>query len=96
MDKIDTYYYSSGLSDEAFFAKAFAEAGKEIMEDKSFPAQQMAAVLGIIFCASLLGMIIFKRKEKVQKQQEELERLLDTPLETFGDQEAEELAKKYE
>lgn len=96
LDKIDTYYYSSGLSDEAFFAKAFAEAGKEIMEDKSFPAQQMAAVLGIIFCASLLGMIIFKRKEKAQKQQEELERLLDTPLETFGDQEAEELAKKYE
>ena len=96
LDKIDTYYYSSGLSDEAFFAKSFTEAGEEIMEDNSLPAKQMAAVLGVIFCAALLGMIVLQRKEKARKQQEELERMLDTPLETFGDREAEELAKKYE
>lgn len=94
--KIDKYYYSSGLSDAEFFARAFAEAGEEIMADNHFPTSALVAADGVVFLLALAGLLLIRRKEQAAAKQAELERLLDTPLETFGDQETEALAKKYE
>ena len=96
LDTLDRYYYSSGLSDAEFFAKAFAEAGETIMADSHFPTAPLACVDGFIFLLTAAGSWRLKQKKQAQEESQSLERMLNTPLETFGDREAEELAKKYE
>ena len=66
------------------------------MADNHFPTSALVAADGVVFLLALAGLLLIRRKEQAAAKQAELERLLDTPLETFGDQETEALAKKYE
>lgn len=95
LDYIDRYY-SYDLTDEEFFSKAFNDAGKRIMTVYKSPWPIVVwTILAIII---LLIALYWWRKAKEQKNREAeaTERILNTPLDTFGDQEAEELAKKYQ
>ena len=53
-------------------------------------------VPGVIFIAALAVFLVMKKKEKDEREKKELEEMLGTPLETFGDTEAEELAKRVQ
>ncbi len=46
--------------------------------------------------ALLVYYVIKKRRAEQALEQQRMERILSTPLETFGDQSVEDLAKKYE
>jgi len=95
LDKIDEYYWDSSLDEDAYFSKAFAEAADEIMAE---PPSAVVSVLIplIIFAAALAAEIIIRKKAKDAQREKELKEMLEKPLETFGDTEAQELAKKYE
>lgn len=96
MDYIDRYYYDNSLSEEAFFSKAFDDAGKRIMDVTRSPWIPVMIVAG----AAVILIILFVWWQKRQKQKnleaEQTAEILNTKLETFADSEAETLAKKYE
>ncbi len=95
LDLIDRYYQSD-LSDEEFFSKAFNEAGKQIMTVPKSPWPPIIITLGGVF-ALLIGLFWWRKaKEQKNLEAEATERILKTPLDTFGDSEAGDLAKKYQ
>lgn len=91
---LDENYYSD-LDDNEFFSDSFEEAADKIMR-KPGDNKSTVIVPGVIFIAALAVFLVMKKKEKDEREKKELEEMLGTPLETFGDTEAEELAKKYE
>lgn len=96
LDYIDRYYYYDDLTDEEFFSKSFNDAGKRIMTVYRSPWIPVLIILGLVLLI-LIGFIWWRRvKEQKNREAAETERILKTPLETFGDDAAEELAKKYQ
>ena len=95
LDYVDRYYYDSSLSEAAFFSKAFTDAADRIMEVTRSPWIMVFVVLGIVVL--MVTAFAWWRHATNQKNLEakQTEEMLKTPLETFGDTEAEELAKKY-
>lgn len=95
IDYVDRYYYSD-LTDEEMFSKAFDEAGERIMTVTKSPWVNVWIVIGVL--AILLVAFVWWRSHKKQRNREDeaTRKILETPLETFGSDEAEELAKKYE
>ena len=94
LDRLDENYYSD-LNDNEYFSDSFEEAADRIMVKKDDSGSSIAMPV-VIFVVSLGTYLVMKKKEKDEKEKKELEEMLETPLETFGDNEAEELAKKYE
>ena len=95
LDFIDRYYHSD-LTDEQFFSKAFDEAGKQIMTVPKSPWPPIIITLGGV-TALLVGLFWWRKaKEQKNREAEDTERILKTPLDTFGDSEAGDLAKKYQ
>lgn len=99
MSQYNYFYEEPGLSVEQFFSKTFAAAGKSIMKG---PIRMRNIVLIIV---SIIGAIViisiaFKwwkaRKAQKNKESEDLEKILSTPLETFGKTEADDLKEKYD
>jgi len=96
LDYIDRYYYESNLSEETFFSKAFNDAGNRIMEVTRSPWIIVFVILGVV--ALMVIAFAWWRRAINQKNLEakQTEEMLKTPLEKFGNTEAEELTEKYE
>lgn len=95
-DYLDRYYYDYSLSEEEIFAKTYASTGERIMKVTTSPLVYIALAAAIIVVALVIAFIVWKRHEKRKQEQEQMERILKTPLESFGDQDVENLAGKYE
>lgn len=96
LDYVDRYYYDSSLSEEEMFSKAFSNAADRIMKVTKSPWIAVFVVIGIIV---ILVLVIFwwsKIKKQKNLEAQQTEDILNTPTEKFGDQEAEDRAKKYE
>lgn len=96
LDYIDRYYYEGGLSDEEFFSKSFGDAADRIMTVTKSPWIMVFIVIGM--AVFLIVLFIWWKKSKEQKNLEAKRRedILKTPLDRFGDTEAEDLLKKYQ
>lgn len=94
-DYLDQYYTSS-LSDEEYFSTAFAKTAERMMQVTRSPWPMVLIALAVL-AAVIIGFVWWRkaRQSKAQKQKE-LEQMLNTPLETFGDTEAQRRAKQYE
>ncbi|MCL2678343.1 MAG: TPM domain-containing protein [Clostridiales bacterium] len=92
---INKYYTYENLSNEAYFSKAFNDAANRIMKVTVSPWVGVFVVLGLLLIVILL--FLWWNRSKAQKNLEaaQTEKILKTPLDTFGG-EAAELAKKYE
>ena len=95
VDYINAYYYDSSLSNEQFISNAFADAGERIMHVEKSAWPYVLIVLGAIVILIILFRWWKKRKEQKNIEAQQTEDILNTPLEKYGDAEAEELAKKY-
>lgn len=95
LDHIDRYYYEE-MGDEEFFSRSFSDAADRIMEVTRSPWIPVLIILGVIFLVVVL--FVWWRYAKKQKAlaQKQTEEMLKTPLEKFGDTEAETLAEKYD
>jgi uncharacterized membrane protein len=96
LDYIDRYYYDQSLTDERMFSKAFDDAGKRIMTVTTSPWIPVFLVVGLL--AILVVVFLWWKGYKKQKNIEakQTQKILETPLQTFGENVAEDLAKKYE
>lgn len=96
LDYVDRYYYYSNLTDEEMFSKAFNDAGERIMTVETSPWIPVLIVVGVL--AILVVIFIWWRQNKKQKKLEaqQNEAILQTPLDTFGSNQADDLAKKYD
>lgn len=96
-DYLDYYYYYAE-TEEAFFADAFSEAGKRLMQVNRSPIIYIMAV-GVIGLGVFAGYKIWKsRQEKLAARKKRAEEILNTPLEKFGTNGdvIDDLEKKYE
>src|SRR5690554_6198634 len=95
LDYVDRYYYYDNLSDEEFFSTAFDEAGERIMTVTRSPWIPVLIVVGILLILLLFFLWWRHAQEQKNREAEQTKEILDTPLETFGDSELEDLADKY-
>lgn len=95
LDYVDRYYYSD-MADDEMFSKAFNDAGDRIMTVTRSPWIAVLLIAGIIIIAVILFIWWGRAKKQRNLEAEQMKDILDTPLETFGTDEAAELAKKYE
>ena len=96
IDNIERYYYDRSLNEETVFSKAFSDTAQRIMKVTTSPL----TVIGISIAVVAVLVILFtwwkRTKEEKRREQERMKEILETPLESFGDLETEEIAKKYE
>ena len=96
IDNIERYYYDRSPNEETFFSKAFSDTAQRIMKVTTSPL----TVIGISIAVVAVLVILFtwwkRAKEEKRREQERMKEILETPLESFGDLETEEIAKKYE
>lgn len=95
LDYVDRYYYDSSLTDDQLFSKVFDESGERIMtvtKSPWIPVLIVVAVAVVILIAFLWWRNAQKQKNEDAKR---TEKILETPLETFGSSETENLAGKY-
>ena len=95
-DYLDRYYNDYSISEEEIFSKTFEDTGERIMTVTKSPAGTIAVCVAVIIVAALVFVTLKKRREQKEKEQRQMEDILKTPLEKFGDQDVENLAKKYE
>ena len=100
LDYFDRYYYDSSKDNSEYFSAVFKEAGEAIMK-VTRPAWYYPTIIGgIILIIGAIAAIIALRAKNKKEQDERDKEILNTPLETFGDNEttvkAEDLAKKYD
>lgn len=94
-DKVNAKWYTGDLAEA--FGDGLESASKNIM------AKSNGRVIGIVIVIAIAAIIIVAlvinwwKKKKVQdnKEQEDLEKILNTPLETFGS-DIDDLASKYD
>lgn len=103
--------YDNAASDEEVFSDAFENTGIDIMhaaESKESSEETASALktvgnvaaVGLVGCA-VGGIVIYVRKRNAEKEKEkkaEVEKIMNTPLEKFGDSDSdvEQIASKYE
>lgn len=95
------YYYYEDVTDEEFFAYAFADAGKRIMT-KTMTTGQYFSILLVVIGAVIIVFAVYKwrkaRQVKEAERKKRAEEILNSPLEKFGENGdiIDELEKKYE
>lgn len=95
-DYLDRHYNNYDISEEEVFSKTFEDTGKRIMTVTKSPLVPVAVCGAVVIVAVLAYLAFQKRQEQKEKERKQAEAILKTPLEKFGDQEVEDLAKKYE
>lgn len=88
-------YYSSDMGDEEFFSTVFEKTAERMMTVTKSPWPIVVGMIVVLAIVILLFLWWKKAKEQKNKEAQQMEDILNTPLEQFGDTEAEDLAKKY-
>jgi hypothetical protein len=97
LDYLDRYYYDKSIpSDDEYFSRSFSEAADRIMEVTTSPWIPVFIVLGVVIVVGVGFFWWIRAKKQKNLEAQHMEEVLSTPLEKFGDTEAEELARKYE
>lgn len=99
---LDTEYFDYSNSEEQIFSKAFEETADAIMagadaQAKEETAGKVGVVAGVAaLAAGGIGFAVYQKNKKNKEQQERADKILNTPLEKFGDSGVDNLASKYE
>lgn len=94
-DYLDRYYNDYSISEEQIFSYTFAKTGERIMTVQQSPLPVIFICIAVVVVAVLIFVLVKKRGERKAQEMAQMEEILKTPLEKFGDTDAEQLAKKY-
>ncbi|WP_197735960.1 hypothetical protein [Arabiibacter massiliensis] len=95
-DYLARYYADYSLSEEQIFSKTFEDTGARIMTVTQSPVVPVVACLAVVAVAALAFAAFRARQKRKERESQRVEQVLNTPLEKFGDQNVEDLARKYE
>ena len=89
------------MEDEEFFSTAFQKTGERIMTVTKSQTPTVIIVFVIAAAVVVVVFLLYRWREKARaekrRRDKEMEDILQTPLDKFSDEdEAENLAKKYE
>lgn len=95
MDNLNKNYGKYSSYDD-YFSKTLSDSADKIMKVTKSPLPTFLITIAGVFVVLMAIYFWQKSKERKRLEAEETERILSKPLETFGNVEAENLAKKYE
>lgn len=93
------YYDDTSLDVDELFARTFSFAGESIMKGPVHMRYIVLIIVAIVAVVIIVALLIKwwkARTAQKNKEQEDLERMLDKPLETFGTDSVDELKNKYD
>lgn len=93
-DYIDHYFYTD-LDEDEMFAMAFSKAGERIMHTQMSPVTVLIIAIAVIIVVTIVWSIVRSSQRRDREKAEETERILNAPLEKFGDQDLDDLKEKY-
>ncbi|WP_217995657.1 TPM domain-containing protein [Amphibacillus sediminis] len=96
LDYLDRYYYDKNMTDSEYFSRSFREAADRIMEVTRSPWITVWIIIGVVLLVFLLFKWWSKRQAQKEKEAKRTEEMLNKPLSTFGDSQADDLSKKYQ
>lgn len=99
-------YYYSDLEDEEFFSKVFEDSAELMMKQVTNGFDVAKVAITVVGGVAIIGIVVYgvnkSKKIKLEREKEQnefTEKMMNVPLETFGeaetDKELEELMKKY-
>lgn len=99
-DYLDSNYYNFSLSETQIFANTYTATADRIMTTDA-EREAPVAITGIIAAAVVMIVLIVvlvmrKRAQRREAEQKRQQEILNTPLEKFGEDSVEDLAKEYE
>ena len=89
-------YADYSLTEDELFSNAYRQTAERIMQVTTSPVVYVAAALAVVVVAAVAFALVRRRQQRKKEEAERMERILDTPLEKFGDKDVEDLAQKYE
>lgn len=94
-DKVNGYWSTNDLAKA--FGNGFKDAAQNIMSKSNIRAIMTVFIIAIAVIVVIYILFTWwkKKKEQDNKEQEDLEKVLNTPLETFGN-DIDDLTKKYD
>lgn len=95
-DYLDRYYQDYSISEDEIFARAFEDTGARIMSRTTSPVVYVAVCAAVVIVAGLVYFGVKNYRASKEREAKRMEEVLNTPLETFGDQDLEDLEKKYQ
>lgn len=95
-DYLDRYYQDMSLSEEEIFSKAFADTAERIMTKTVSPLAYIVPGVVVVVVAVLAYAGVKRYRASKEREAKRVQEILDTPLETFGDADIDERAKKYQ
>lgn len=96
LDYLDRNYYNNDLTDEEFFSNSFSDAADRIMTVTKSPWISVMTVFGIIVLVLILFVWWKNYKKQKNLEAKQTEDILNTPIHKFEEDEAENLARKYD
>ena len=93
---LERNYDDMSLSEEQIFSNTFAQTGEHIMSKTVSPAIPLAGAVIVVVIAGVIVFIVVRRRQAKKEEADRMERILNTPLEEFGDKNLEDLEKKYQ
>ncbi len=93
-DYLDRYYQEAATEEEVF-ADAFSATGERIMHVTTSPLVYIAVCAAVVAVAALVFVGVKRYRASKEREAERMQEVLNTPLETFGDQDLEDLESKY-
>lgn len=93
-------YDNLNLSETEIFANTYLETAERIMTtdaDRDMPVRITTAVVAcIIIVVIVIALVLRNRRKAKEREQIRQQQILNTPLEKFGEDSVEKLAKEYE
>lgn len=98
-DYLDRNYADYGISESQMFANTYRQTADAIMTTEAkrmAPVYVTVAVVGGIVVVAIVVAVVLRRRAAAQERERQRQQeILSTPLEKFGDDEVEELSRKY-
>ena len=101
-EQLERAYNDYSLTEEEIFSQAFERTADLIMgaaesQQASRTAGTVAVAVVVVAAVGGVAYVVVRRKRtRERERREQAEKILNTPLETFGDSDIEDLADKYE